>query len=156
MTTTAPEPQAPQTLPPRKRNRGRLYVILGAVAAVVVAAVVIVVVVLGGSKPPQPVHGQVLGGTSAGATVAEAVGGAHGICAGAVAGTQVVIKGPSGTLLAATTLQPSGAQATGQVGVYRFDTTIPAGSGPYTVDLVGVNSVVVNASDLAHLQLTCG
>jgi hypothetical protein len=41
-------------------------------------------------------------------------------------------------------------------GVYDFSATIPAGNGPYTIDLVGVNSTVVSAKQLSHLQLTCG
>jgi predicted ATP-dependent Lon-type protease len=78
----------------------------------------------------------------------------------------VIIKGPSGKLLATTTLHknakatsalslPSSLSSSGQVGVYEFKTTIPAGSGPYTVELVGVNSVVVSAKQLHHLHLTC-
>lgn len=154
---TEPAEPAEQAAKPRSRRpQGRfLYVILGAAVAAITAVIVVPIVLLadGGT---QPVRGQVLGGSQAGATVAEAVGGAHGICAGAVAGTQVIVKGPSGTLLATTALKPSGAQAAGQVGVYEFSMSIPAGNGPYTVDLVGVSSVVVSAKDLDHLQLTCG
>ena len=94
-----------------------------------------------------------------------ALGGVHGICGGAVDGTQVIIKGPSGKLLATTNLHkdakassalrlPS-SLSSGQVGVYDFKLTIPAGSGPYTVDLVGVNSIAVSAQQLQHLRLTC-
>jgi hypothetical protein len=77
----------------------------------------------------------------------------------------VIVKGPSGTLLATTNLHKD-AKATnaldvpsslssGQVGVYDFSATIPAGSGPYTIDLVGVSSLVVAANQLRHLRLTC-
>jgi len=97
--------------------------------------------------------------------VFSALGGVHGICGGAVDGTQVIIKGPSGKLLATTNLHkdakassalrlPS-SLSSGQVGVYDFKLTIPAGSGPYTVDLVGVNSIAVSAQQLQHLRLTC-
>lgn len=115
----------------------------------------------------QVVQGQVLGGTQAAATAMSALGGVSGICGGAVEGTQVIVKGPSGTLLATTTLHkdskatsalglPSSlSQSYEQVGVYTFSTTIPAGSGPYTIDLVGVSSLVVSANQLHHLQLTC-
>jgi hypothetical protein len=119
----------------------------------------------GGGSSTQVVQGQVLGGTQAASTVFSALGGGSGICGGAVEGTQVIVKGPSGTLLATTTLQkdskatgalnvPS-SLSSGQLGVYDFSTTIPAGSGPYTVELVGVNSLVVSASQLSHLRLTC-
>ncbi len=116
----------------------------------------------------QQVSGKVLGGTQAAATTISATGGGSGICAGAVAGTQVIIKDPSGKLLATTTLHRD-AKATaalhlptvmtgpeGQVGLYDFSTSIPAGSGPYTVDVVGVSSLVVPASQLGHLTLSCG
>ena len=119
----------------------------------------------GGGSSTQVVQGHVLGGTQAAATTFSALGGGSGICGGAVEGTQLIIKGPSGTLLATTTLHKN-AKATsalglpsslssGQVGVYDFSTTIPAGSGPYTIDLVGVSSLVVSANQLRHLQLTC-
>ena len=119
----------------------------------------------GASSSTQVVQGQVLGGTQAAATAFSALGGGSGICGGAVDGTQVIVKGPSGTLLATTTLHkdskatsaldvPS-SLSSGQVGVYDFSTTIPAGSGPYTIDLVGVNSLVVSANQLHHLRLTC-
>lgn len=119
----------------------------------------------GGSPSTQTVQGQVMGGTQAAATVFSAVGGASGLCGGAVSGTQVIIKGPSGRLLATTTLHKD-AKATGvlnvpaslssgQVGIYDFKATIPAGSGPYTVELVGINNIVVSARQLRHLQLTC-
>lgn len=134
-----------------------------------ITAVIAVVTALsacgGGGPSTQTVQGQVMGGTQAAATVFSAAGGATGICGGAVSGTQVIIKGPSGRLLATTTLRKD-AKATsalnvpaslssGQVGVYDFKTTIPAGSGPYTVDLVGVSSPVVSAKQLHHLHLTC-
>lgn len=116
----------------------------------------------------QPVHGTVLGATQAGATVVGATGGSTGICGGAAAGTQVIVKGPSGTLLATTSLVkdvsatsalklPTALTGTeGQVGIYEFSTSIPSGTGPYTIDLVGVSSVVVSAKQLDDLQLTCG
>jgi hypothetical protein len=145
---------------------------LGGVAvAVMAAAAAVVLAACGGGRGTQPVHGQILGGTQSAATVAAATGGITGICGGAVAGTQVIVKGPSGTLLATTTLHKAkagGAMALavaqlpsaltgpeGQVGVYEFNASIPAGKGPYTIDVVGVNSIVVSKSDLAHLQLTC-
>jgi len=111
------------------------------------------------------VHGQVLGGTQAAATVFSALGGVHGLCAGAVAGTQVIVKGPSGQLLATTNLRKNSkassglkipaSLSSGQVGIYDFSTTIPAGPGPYTIKLVGVSSLVVSAKQLHHLTLTC-
>ena len=73
-------------------------VALSAAAAIAVAA-------CGGGSSTQPVHGTVLGGTSAAATVFSATGGGTGVCGGAVNGTQVIVKGPSGTLLATTTLR---------------------------------------------------
>jgi len=119
----------------------------------------------GGGSGTQVVQGQVLGGTQAAATAFSALGGVSGICGGAVEGTQVIVKGPSGTLLATTNLHQD-AKATkalgvpsslssGQVGVYDFSTTIPAGSGPYTIELVGVSSLVVPANQLHDLHLTC-
>jgi hypothetical protein len=119
----------------------------------------------GGGSSTQVVQGHVLGGTQAAATTFSALGGGSGICGSTVEGTQMIVKGPSGTLLATTTLRKD-AKATsalglpsslssGQVGVYDFSTTIPAGSGPYTIDLVGVSSLVVSANQLRHLQLTC-
>jgi hypothetical protein len=39
--------------------------------------------------------------------------------------------------------------------VYVFSATIPAGSGPYTIELVGVHSIVVSGKQLHHLRLTC-
>jgi len=96
-----------------------------------------------------------MGGTQAGATVASALGNVHGICAGAVPGGQLIIKGPSGTMLVTTTLHGTLAGAA-QVGVLHFSTTIPAGGGPFTLDFVGVNSVVEPAGQLGHLRLTCG
>jgi hypothetical protein len=122
----------------------------------------------GGGTSTQAVHGKVLGGTQAAATVVSATGGGTGICGGAVAGTQVIVKGPSGKLHATTTLRKDASAtsgltlpasltgAEGQVGVYEFSTSIPAGNGPYTIDLVGVSNVVVSAKQLGHLQLTCG
>jgi hypothetical protein len=135
-----------------------------AVAAATAAASVLTACGGGGSSG-QVVQGQVLGGTQSAAIAFSALGGIKGICGGAVEGTQVIIKGPSGTLLATTTLHKD-AKATsaldvpsslssGRVGVYDFSATIPAGSGPYTIDLVGVSSLVVSASQLRHLQLTC-
>ena len=135
---------------------------------VVAVAVAAALTACGGGPSTQTVHGQVLGGTQSAATVVSALGGGAGICGGAVAGTQVIVKGPSGKLLATTTLRKdtvatrklqlpatlTGPQ--GEVGVYEFSATIPAGSGPYTIDLVGVNSTVVSAKQLRHLQLTCG
>jgi hypothetical protein len=119
----------------------------------------------GGGSSTQMVQGQVIGGTQAAAIAYSALGDVHGICGGAVEGTQVIVKGPSGTLLATTTLHkdskatsalnvPS-SLSSGQVGVYDFSTTIPAGSGPYTIELVGVSSLVVSANQLHDLQLTC-
>jgi hypothetical protein len=106
-----------------------------------------------------------LGGTQAAATVFSALGGGNGICGGAVEGTQVIVKGPSGTLLATTTLHKNtkatnalslpSSLSSGQVGVYDFSATIPVGSGPYTIDLVGVNSLVVPTKQLRNLRLTC-
>src|SRR5260221_10873102 len=101
-----------------------------------------------GGASSQTVRGQILGGTQAGVTTAEALGGVHGLCAGAVPGTQVIVKGPSGTLLATTTLHGS---LKNQIGVMSFATTIPAGSGPYTIEVVGVSSVAVSDSQLGHL-----
>jgi hypothetical protein len=119
----------------------------------------------GGGSSTQVVQGQVLGGTQAAATVFGALGDGSGICGGAVEGTQVIVKGPSGTLLATTTLhkdtkatsalQVPSSLSSGQVGVYDFSATIPTGSGPYTIELVGVSSLVVSANQLRHLQLTC-
>lgn len=118
-----------------------------------------------GGAGTQAVHGQVLGGTEAAATVYSAMAGVTGICGHAVEGTQVLIKGASGQLLATTALHED-AKATsalnipsalvgGQVGVYDFSATIPGGSGPYTVDVVGVSSLTVSAAQLRNLQLTC-
>ena len=135
---------------------------------VVATGVAAALTACGGGSGSQAVHGQVLGGTQSAATVVGAMGGGTGICGGAVSGTQVIIKGPSGKLLATTNLRKdtvatrklslpatlTGPQ--GQVGVYDFSATIPAGNGPYTIDLVGVNSTVVSAKQLRHLQLTCG
>lgn len=118
----------------------------------------------------QVVQGQVLGGTQLASIMAQAMDHITGICGGAVEGTQVTIKGPSGTLLATTTLHKnaeatsalnvpsslsSGLLSHGQIGVYDFSATIPAGSGPYTIAVVGVSSVVVPASQLHNLQMTC-
>jgi len=135
------------------------------VVVAAIAAASVLTACGGGGPSTQVVQGQVLGGTQAAATAFGALGGISGICGGAVEGTQVIVKGPSGTLLATTTLHKN-AKATsalgvpsslssGQVGVYDFSTTIPAGSGPYTIELVGVSSLVVSASQLRHLQLTC-
>jgi hypothetical protein len=70
----------------------------------------------GGGPSTQAVQGQVLGGTQAAATTFSALGGVSGICGGAVEGTQVIVKGPSGTLLATTTLHKD-AKATSALGV---------------------------------------
>jgi hypothetical protein len=120
------------------------------VVAAAMAAASVLSACGGGGSSTQVVQGQVLGGTQAAATAMSALGGVSGICGGAVEGTQVIVKGPSGTLLATTTLHkdskatsalglPSSlsSQSFEQVGVYTFSTTIPAGSGPYTIDLVG-------------------
>jgi hypothetical protein len=119
----------------------------------------------GGGSSTQTVHGQVLGGTEAAATTFSALGGVRGICGGAVEGTQVIIKGPAGKLLASTTLhkdpKASGglkipaSLSSGKVGIYDFSTTIPAGSGPYTIKLVGVSSIVVSGKQVHRVQLTC-
>jgi hypothetical protein len=141
----------------------------GVASAACACAAVLALSACGGSgngSAMQQVRGHVLGGTQAAATVGSALGGAGGICGGAVNGTQVIIKGPAGKLLASTTLHrntattaklnlPSALTGTGQVGIYDFATQIPAGRGPYTVDLVGVNSTVVNGSQLKHLQFSC-
>ncbi len=100
--------------------------------------------------------------------VAAALDSALWGCSCCGTGTQVIIKGPSGKLLATTNLTKD-ASATaalnlpsalggslGQMGIYTFTTTIPAGNGPYTVDVVGVSSLVVSGSQLAHLHLSCG
>lgn len=134
------------------------------VVAVTIAAAS-VLTACGGGGGTQAVQGQVLGGTEAAATVYSSLAGVSGICGHAVEGTQVIIKGPSGELLATTTLHED-AKATGalhvpsslaggQVGVYDFSATIPAGSGPYTIQVVGVSSLVVSAKQLGNLQLTC-
>jgi hypothetical protein len=125
------------------------------IAVAAAAATGILAAGCGTTAGTQPVRGQIMGGTQAGATVATALGGAHGICAGAVPGGQLIVKGPSGKLLATTTMHGT---LTGQmqVGVLRFSTTVPAGNGPYTIDVVGVNTLVVPAGQLTHLTLTCG
>jgi hypothetical protein len=137
-------------------------------AAPLLAVAMIAVAACGGGSSTQPVHGTVFGGTQDAATVFGASGGGTSVCGGAVSGTQVIVKGPSGTLLVTTTLRkdtsatsalklPSALTGTeGQLGVYEFSTSIPAGNGPYTIDLVGVSSIVVSAKQLDHLQLTCG
>jgi hypothetical protein len=73
-----------------------------AVATAIAAAAT--VTACGGGPNTQTVQGQVLGGTQAAATAFSALGGGSGICGGAIEGTQVIVKGPSGTLLATTTL----------------------------------------------------
>lgn len=139
--------------------RGAMSMVVAVVAATSVSACG------GGGTSTQVVQGQVLGGTQAAVTALSALGGINGMCGGAIDGTQVIVKGPSGTLLATTTLHkdskatsalnlPS-SLSSGQVGVYDFSTTIPAGPGPYTIELVGVSSLVVAANQLHHLQLTC-
>jgi hypothetical protein len=141
------------------------------VVAVVIPAALLGMALSACSSSPgsQAVKGQILGSTQNAVTVYSATGGggASGICADAVGGTQVIVKGPSGTLLATTNLQKdAGASSAlglpsaltgpeGQMGVYTFSTSIPAGNGPYTIDIVGVSSLVVSAKDLGHLQLTC-
>jgi hypothetical protein len=141
-----------------------------AVAAAAAAASALTACGSGGGSGTQVVQGQVLGGTQLAAIYSQAMDHATGICGGAIDGTQVMIKGPSGTLLATTTLHEdakatsalnlpasmsSGPLANGQIGVYDFAATIPAGSGPYTIEVVGVSSLVVSASQLHHLQMTC-
>lgn len=144
---------------------GPLRVPVPLVIAVAIAATAALSACGGGGSSTQVVHGQVLGATQAAATTYSALGGVHGICGGAVEGTQVIVKGPSGTLLATTTLHkdskatsalnvPS-SLSSGQLGVYDFSTTIPAGTGPYTIELVGVSSLVVSANQLHDLQLSC-
>src|ERR1035438_4462827 len=135
------------------------------VISVALAAALALTACGGGGPSTQAVQGQVMGGTQAAATVFSALGGGGGICGGAVEGTQVIVKGPSGKLLATTTLHKDAkatsalsvptSLASGQVGVYDFSATIPAGSGPYTIDLVGVSSIVVSVKQLRHLRLTC-
>ena len=136
-----------------------------ALAVTVAAAVLVVAAGCSSSPSSQQVSGHLLGGSQAAATVASATGGVSGICSGATAGTQVIVKGPSGKLLATTNLRPD-KQATaalhlpsafaGQLGIFDFHTSIPGGSGPYTIDVVGVSNLVVPASELGHLRLTCG
>src|SRR5215469_3862636 len=109
----------------------KINVLVGAVALSSAAAIA-VAGCGGGGASSQPVHGKVLGGTQAAATVVSATGGGTGICGGAVAGTQVIVKGPSGKLLATTTLRKDASAtaalnlpsslAIGQIGVYRFRT----------------------------------
>ena len=140
-----------------------------AVAAATAAAWALTACGSGGSGT-QVAQGEILGGTQLAAVMSQALHGASGICGGAIEGTQVMIKGSSGTLLATTTLHKdatatkalnvpssltSGPLKNGQIGVYDFSTTIPAGTGPYTVDVVGVSSLVVSASQLHHLTMTC-
>lgn len=137
-------------------------------AAALLPAAMIAVVACGGGSSTQSVRGSILGGTQSAATVFSATGGGTSVCGGAVSGTQVIVKGPSGTLLATTTLRKN-TSATGalklpsaltgpegQLGVYEFSTSIPAGNGPYTIDIVGVSNVVVSAKQLDNLHLTCG
>ena len=133
-----------------------------------VAALAATVAACGGGSSPQPVRGTVFGGTQAAATVFSATGGGTGVCGGAIAGTQVIVKGPSGALLATTRLRKDASASSalklpaaltggdGQLGVYEFSTSIPAGKGPYTIDLVDVSNLVVSAKQLDHLELTCG
>jgi hypothetical protein len=135
------------------------------VVAATIAAASALTACGGGGGGTQAVQGQILGGTVAAASVYSAIAGVSGICGHAVEGTKVNIKGPSGELLATTTLHED-AKATGalhvpsslaggQVGVYDFSATIPAGSGPYTIQVVGVSSLVVSAKQLGNLQMTC-
>ncbi len=125
------------------------------IAVVAAAATGILAAGCGTTPGTQPVRGQIMGGTQAGATVATALGSVHGICAGAVPGGQLIVKGPSGKLLATTTLHGT-LTGQAQIGFLHFSTSVPAGGGPYTIDVVGVSSLVVAASQLAHLRLTCG
>lgn len=140
-------------------------------AAPLLAVAAIAVAACGGGSSTQPVHGTVFRGTQSAATVFSATGGGTGACGGAVARAQVIVKGPSGMLLATTTLRKDASAtsatsalklpaaltgAEGQLGVYEFSTSTPAGNGPYTIDLVGVSNLVVSAKQLDHLQLTCG
>ena len=74
------------------------------VVAAAIAATAALSACGGGGSSTQVVQGQVLGGTQAAAIAYSALGGVSGICGGAVEGTQVIVKGPSGTLLATTTL----------------------------------------------------
>jgi len=135
--------------------------LLTAAAAAMVAAGTLALAGCGSSAIQ--VKGKVLGGSSAAATVLGATGGPTSVCSGAVAGTQVIIKGPDGKLLATTTLardaKASAAlklpAALSSIGMYDFRTSVPDGPGPFTVDLVGVNSLVVGKSALSHLQLSC-
>jgi hypothetical protein len=125
-----------------------IALLASAVAALAIAA-------CGSTPQTQEVHGQIMGGTQSSATVASAYGIRH-ICAGAVPGTQVTVQGPSGRLLATTTLRGKLPSGMIQAGVLHFSTTIQAGSGPYTIKVAGVNGVVVQATELKHLNLTCG
>jgi len=137
-------------------------------AAMLAAAAAAALAGCGGGSSNQPVFGTVLGGTQAAATVGAAEAGIDGICGGAVSGTQVIVRGPSGTLLATTNLRRD-AKATaalklpsvlagpeGELAIYEFSTSIPAGNGPYTIDVVGVSNLVVPDQQLSHLQLSCG
>jgi len=60
------------------------------------AAAAIAVVGCGSGSSTQPMHGTVRGGAQPAATVVAATGGGAGICGGAVAGTQVIVKRTSG------------------------------------------------------------
>jgi hypothetical protein len=132
---------------------------------VIVTATAVALTACGGPST-QAVHGQVLGGTQSAAAVIAAMGADFTICGGAVAGTRVIVKGPSGTMLATTTLRkaahlaspdglPTSLKRRGQVGVYEFSTAIPVGNGPYTIELVGVSRSVVPPKQLGDLLLTC-
>lgn len=127
-------------------------VVIGLLAVALAALTAAALASCGGSGS-QTVRGSILGGTANGVTVEEATGGASGLCSGAVPGGQVIVKGPSGTLLATTVLQGKLGQY--QTGLMTFSTTIPSGSGPYTIDVTGVSSVVVPGSQLGNLHLTC-
>jgi hypothetical protein len=169
MTATSPPTvpvQPPESPPPKSRKGIKIAAaIIGALVLLGGAVAVVLAGFGGGGSSTQAVQGQIIGGTQAAATVFSATGGGSGICGGAVAGTQVIIKGPSGKLLVTTNLRkdakatsalsiPAGLSV-GQIGIYDFSATIPAGSGPYTVDVVGVSSIVVSGKSLRHLQLSC-
>jgi len=113
----------------------------------------------GGSSQIQ-VKGEVIGGSQAQVTVMHAFG-RPAVCSGVAAGGQVIIKGPDGTLLATTTLHRDKAAlhvpaALSTIGQYDFASTVPDGPGPFTVDLVGVSSLVVSKAQLGQLRLSCG
>ncbi len=75
------------------------------------------------------------------------------VIAAAIAGAMALTACGGGGATSALNIPAS--LSAGQVGVYVFSTTIPAGPGPYTIELVGVHSIVVAGKQLHHLQLTC-